>query len=307
MTMINNILVAGAGALGMLYGHRFIGKKNIYFLANGSRKFNLEKKGIKVNNISYTVKCAEEKSFKPDFILVAVKHNGLKQVVKELNPFISKNTIIMSVMNGIDSEKYIKQNTNAKKLLISVALGMDAVRIDNSTNYSVEGKIVFNKFDSNVTDTDIKDICNLFDECKIAYEVIEDIKHALWYKFMINTGVNQVSAVLNANYGFLRTNKYARKLMENIMIEVIEIANAEGIKLTSKDIDNFYTVLNTLGAEGKTSMCQDIEAAKNTEVDMFSGKMIELGKKHSIDVTINKIMYNLIKSKEYINKQGLKK
>jgi 2-dehydropantoate 2-reductase len=180
---------------------------------------------------------------------------------------------------------------------------MDAVRTGNSTNYSVEGKIVFNKFDFSVTDDDIKSLCALFDECKIAWEVPADIKHALWYKFMINTGVNQISAVLNANYGFLQKNEYAKKLIESVMAEVIEIANAEGVKLSRADIDNFYVVLNTLGAAGKTSMCQDIEAGKKSEVDMLSGKIVELGKKHNIDVTINKILYNLIKAKEDLYKQ----
>jgi 2-dehydropantoate 2-reductase len=115
---------------------------------------------------------------------------------------------------------------------------------------------------------------------------------------MINTGINQVSALLNANYEFMRSNIYAKELMDKTMIEVIMIANAEGVDLSEEDLARWYKILNSLGAEGKTSMCQDTEAKRKTEVQMLSGKMIELGEKHNIDVTINKVLYNLIKAKE---------
>ena len=115
---------------------------------------------------------------------------------------------------------------------------------------------------------------------------------------MINTGVNQVSAILNANYGFMQKNIYAKELMDNAMLEVINIANAEGINLTTPDLKKWYAILDSLGPEGKTSMCQDMEAKRKTEVEMFSGKIIELGTKYNIDVTVNKVLYNLIKAKE---------
>ncbi len=201
-------------------------------------------------------------------------------------------------MNGIDSEEIIKSRIKNCKMMLTVAIGMDAVREGNSTNYTKEGKLFFNRYDSSVSDNDIKSLENLFHESKIANEVADDIWHIMWFKFMINTGINQVSAVLNANYDFMRNNRFAREIMDKTMLEVIAVANAEGINLDESDLAQWYKILDSLGAEGKTSMCQDVEAGRKTEVEMLSGKMIELGKKHNIDVTINKVLYNLIKAKE---------
>lgn len=306
---IETVLVAGAGALGSLYGHKFIQKKNTWFLANGERKLRLEKEGIFVNGSHYNIKCLDNSaanSVKPDFILIAVKYNNLPEVIDQILPFITKNTIIASVMNGIDSEEIIRKNTDIAKIILSVPIGMDAVRDNNSTTYTKEGKIVFNKFDSVIKDKDIEDVKKLFDECNILSEIATDIDYEMWFKFMINTGVNQVSAILNANYGFIQRNSYVKEIMDSLMVEVINIANAKGIHLSKSDINKWYAILDSLGPEGKTSMCQDMQAGRKTEVEMFSGKIIALGAKYNIDVTINKVLYNLIKAKESLRTQGFK-
>jgi len=82
------------------------------------------------------------------------------------------------------------------------------------------------------------------------------------------------------------------------MKEVIKVSNAENIPLSEDDLEKWHKVLNSLGPEGKTSMCQDILAGRKTEVEMFAGKIIELAEKHLIDVPFNRILFNLIKAKE---------
>lgn len=297
---IENILVAGAGALGALYGHKFIEKKkNIFFLAEGKRKTRLETEGLIVNGKKYPVKCTDGNSqFKPDLILIAVKYHNLPEIIEQIRNMATNETVIISVLNGIDSEEIIKTGLGKGKILMSVPLGMDAVRDGNATIFSNEGKLFFGHFDNSTDENDIELVKDLLNECSLAYEVPDDIKHVMWFKFMINTGINQVSAILNANYEFMRSNVYARELMDRTMLEVIKVANAEGVDLSEADLNKWYGILASLGAEGKTSMCQDTEAKRKTEVQMLSGKMIELGHKHNIDVTINKVLYNLIKAKE---------
>ncbi len=297
---IEKILVAGAGALGALYGHKFIEKKkNIFFLADGKRKTRLESDGLIVNGKKYPVKCTDgNPAFKPDFILIAVKYHNLPEIIEQIKNMVTEETVIISVLNGIDSEEIIKNSLKKGKILLSVPLGMDAVRDGNATIFTNEGKLFFGHFDNSTTENDIKPVKDLFIECSLAHEIPEDIKHVMWFKFMINTGINQVSAILNANYEFMRSNVYAKELMDQTMLEVIKVANAEGVDLSGSDLTKWYGILASLGGDGKTSMCQDTEAKRKTEVQMLSGKMIELGQKHNIDVTINKVLYNLIRAKE---------
>ena len=67
---------------------------------------------------------------------------------------------------------------------------------------------------------------------------------------------------------------------------------------TDKMIEDALTALKNLMPEGKTSMLQDVEAKRKTEVEMLAGTIIELGKKHNISTPYNTVMYEMIKSIE---------
>jgi 2-dehydropantoate 2-reductase len=83
--------------------------------------------------------------------------------------------------------------------------------------------------------------------------------------------------------------------MESAMREVLSIAETAGVNLVEKDIREWYTFLNTLDPGGKTSMLQDIEAGRTTEVDIFAGKVIDLGRKYNLPTPVNELLFNAIK------------
>jgi 2-dehydropantoate 2-reductase len=116
----------------------------------------------------------------------------------------------------------------------------------------------------------------------------------LWWKFMINVGVNAPSAVLRAPYGVFQTSPDARALMEALMHEVIALARAVGVNLVEQDVVDWVQVLNTLSPQGKTSMLQDMEAGRKTEIETFSGKAVALGREHGIPTPANQTMLRMV-------------
>ena len=121
----------------------------------------------------------------------------------------------------------------------------------------------------------------------------------LWWKFMVNVGINQASAVLRAPYSVFQSNPDAQGLMETLMQEVVILANALHVNLTKQDVQDWYPVLNLLSPQGKTSMLQDIEAKRKTEVDIFSGKVIQLGKTFAIPTPVNQTIFQVIRVLEH--------
>ena len=115
---------------------------------------------------------------------------------------------------------------------------------------------------------------------------------------MINVGINQASAVLRAPYAAFQTSQEARDLMESAMREVMAIAKEAAVDLSEKDIEDWYSVLSGLSPEGKTSMLQDVEAKRKTEVDMLAGRVIELGKRYQIPTPVNEKILRSIKEIE---------
>jgi 2-dehydropantoate 2-reductase len=117
----------------------------------------------------------------------------------------------------------------------------------------------------------------------------------MWWKFMVNVGVNQASAVMRAPYGVFQTSPDAQALMVTLMREVVVLSQHAGIGLTETAVEEWFEVLQTLSPDGKTSMLQDIEAGRQTEVDIFAGKVVELGEKYGVPTPINETMLHIIR------------
>jgi len=288
----------GASYAGILYE---MDRESVHFVAGGNRYEQLTRKGVIVNGVRYAIPVvdpADQNTPGDDLVIVAVKYHHLPQTIEGMKNRIAANTIIISVMNGIDSEELIAAAFGKEKVLYAIAVGIDALRRENSVTYSTQGKIFFGEPKNIILSERVKRLKDFFDRAGIFYEIPEDMIRIIWWKFMINVGVNQASAALKATYGDFQTSQAARNLMEAAMKEVIQIANAEGIQLSEDDIAKWYEVLSGLSPSGKTSMLQDIEAGRKTEVEMFAGKVLELGRKHTIPTPVNEMLFKTIRGME---------
>lgn len=299
---IETISFIGAGALGGAYASIFHDMDNhcVSFVASGDRFERLRRDGLIVNGKRYNIPVLRpEDSFPPsDLVIVAVKHNHLADAIREMKMTVGPETTIISVMNGIDSEMKIGASYGTEKVLYAVSVGIDGVREENRVNFKKRGKILFGEAKNPVISERVKRVRDLFDRAGIISETPPDMIRILWWKFMINIGINQASAVLRAPYSVFQTSQEARDLMELAMQEVIRLAEKERVQLSQEDIKNWETVLFGLNPEGKTSMLQDVEAHRKTEIEMLAGKVIELGARHHVPTPVNQKLFDRIKEME---------
>ncbi|BEP29172.1 ketopantoate reductase family protein [Helicovermis profundi] len=302
MRNMKSVYLIGLGAIGASFCSKFIENdyENFKVIANGKRKEKYESSKFIVNNKEYKFKfiSSEDNMEKADLIIIACKFHHLSDVIKQVKPFVNSKTVIMSLLNGISSEAIIAKELGEEKLLYSVCYGIDALRNDNGISYKNLGTIMFGEKENSVYSNRVEGIKNLFDEVGIPYDSPKDLMKVIWRKFMINVGINQTSAILRADYKVFQNDYYARKLMDDTMREVIGLANKLGIDLGDEDIELFHDFIDTFAPNGKTSMLQDIESKRKTEVEMFAGEMIKLGGLNSYDTPINNILFDMIKTIE---------
>jgi 2-dehydropantoate 2-reductase len=300
---IKKISFIGAGAMGASYMSLFYAKDKdcVSVVAKGDRYRRLSEHGLIINGKQYFPKLLrpDERDQLSDLIIIAVKHHDLSNAIDDIHNFVGEKTVILSIMNGIESEEQIASVYGKEKVLYAIVVGISAVKEKNCITFSPTGKLFFGEETNTHISEKVKAVQSLFDAFGILYEIPKDMIRTLWWKFMINTGINQVSAVLGANYGVFQKSKEAKELMEEAMQEVISIAKAREIHLYNKDIDEWYTFLSNQPPEGKTSMLQDFEAKRKTEVEMLAGKLIELGKKYNIPTPLNDTLFKIIKAIEY--------
>jgi 2-dehydropantoate 2-reductase len=205
-------------------------------------------------------------------------------------------------MNGIDSEERIAAAYGEDKVLYSTVVGIDALREGNSVVYTTQGKIFFGEKQNSVLSDRVRRVADIFNRAGIIHEIPSDMLRTLWWKFMINVGINQASAALKGPYGLFQTSVAAQQLMEASMREVISLAKELAIDLSDQDIQKWYVVLASLSPTGKTSMLQDVEAGRKTEVEMLAGKITELGRKHGVPTPVNEQLLETIKKIEALGR-----
>lgn len=302
MVKHNTVVILGAGAMGGMYASIFydMDPSCVAIAATGDRYFRLKEKGLVVNGKQYLISVLSPEDDAPpaDLIIVSLKHQHLPGALEALENRVGSDTVILSVMNGLDSEMIIGSVFGDEKMVYAIVAGTDPRRNGNKVEYNISGTIFFGEADNTVLSSRVKIIQNLFDRAGIKYQTPPDMIRTMWWKFMINVGTNQASALLKVPYRVFQTSKHAQYIMEAAMHEVMELAEAANVNLTNKDIEDSYTFLNMLHPEGKTSMLQDIEAGRKTEVEIFGGKVIELGKIYGIPTPVNKILYHSIKLNE---------
>nr|WP_319395505.1 2-dehydropantoate 2-reductase [uncultured Desulfobacter sp.] len=303
---IKRIAIVGAGAMGAAYAALFTDNSDIRvcFAARGDRFARLDGASITVNGKDYTIPMVHpDRVAQPfDLVLVALKHHHLTaSVLKDVNALTGPDTLVLSVMNGLESERLLGDACGREKIVPAIAVGIDAVHENERFTFSNPGKIIFGNYPDldNASGTDrLERIKTALNMGGVPNEISPDILRTMWWKFMVNVGVNQSSAMLGAPYKVFQALPEARALMIELMQEVVTLARHRGINLQPRDIDDWLAVLNTLAPDGKTSMLQDIEANRKTEVEIFAGAVENMGKADAIPTPVNSTFLNLIRVKE---------
>lgn len=300
---INKVGIIGMGALGILFGEFLtekIGKENVCFVANKNRIEKYNEQGIFSNGKFCDFNLIDEdQGEEVDLLIFAVKFTVLEEAIKSARNMISDNTIIISLLNGISSEGIIGETFGMEKIIYCVAQGMDPVKLGNKLTYTNLGQLCIGiPYDEEYKRHKLNLLVEFFEGIEFPHTVEEDINHRLWSKFMLNVGVNQVVMIYEGNYGIIHKEGEARELMKNAMREVITLGNLENINLSERDLEEYVALIDTLDPEGMPSMRQDGLHKRKSEVELFSGTVLALGKKHGVDTPINKKIYEIVREME---------
>ncbi|MDA3951977.1 MAG: ketopantoate reductase family protein [Spirochaeta sp.] len=311
----DDTVVLGAGALGAMYAHQ-ISRAGlpVSFFAAGERAERLTRDGVIVNGTTYHIPVTDHALEQPPArVIVALKDQHLAPATEGFADVCGPDTTVLSVMNGIDSEYQLAAALGESitpdysgRVLHCMVAGMDAVRDGNDVRFTQMGTVSFGRRrnDPARPDARVSDAAAFFAKAGIPAKTPEDMETAIWNKFMLNVGINQWSAVFGATYSLFHTDTHAQNLMRRAMREVLAIAQAKSIDLTEDDLEHWFSVVNTLSPDGKTSMAQDVEAGRPTEVHMFAGRVVEMGREVGVATPVNEVLLDAIQAVGAVHPHG---
>lgn len=299
MHEIRTVYLCGLGALGSSYAKviHACDPAGLKVIANAERIQRYKTSAPRLNGeplrLSYL--CRADEAPPADLIIVAVKQHQLADAIEEIIPFVADHTIVLSFLNGIQSEEIIGRRVGMEKLLHSFVVETDAMREGLEVRFSKLGTVVFGEREQAAYSAKVQAVRAFFDRCGIPYRIPENIIRELWWKFMLNVGVNQISALLRAPYGVFHCSEDARQAVRLACREVVQLSEKAGVNLTEADIDACFPIFGRLAPGGKTSMLQDVESQRPTEVDLFAGTVKELGRSYAVPTPVNDLLYALIR------------
>ena len=296
---IKKCSLIGLGALGVMFGSQLsqnMPEGDFRVIADQKRIDRYRRDGVYSNGArcDFTYVTPEQDVCAADLILIAVKFGDLAGALDAIQNHVRSDTVILSLLNGISSEEIIGDRYGRDKVLPCVAQGMDAMKAENLLTYQNMGMLVFGETKGLGQSEQVQRVDRFFEKTHLPHKVIEDIEKRMWGKFMLNVGLNQTTAVYGCTYSEVQKEGPLRAVMVSAMREVIELSQREGIFLTEDDLGYWLHILSTLNPGGKPSMAQDLEAKRRSEVELFSGTVIRLSRKHGIDCPVNRSLYEEI-------------
>lgn len=303
------VSLIGLGAIGSFLASSLLPVlgDNLRIIAGGSRKERLEREGITVNgtNFHFHIVSPEDTcgDAYPDLAIIITKFPALPQALKDIKNQIGPDTIIMAPLNGVQAEELTAAAFGWENLLYSLAK-VSVVMKDGSAHFNPAAALLELGERKNITlSPRVQTVKSLFESAGIKVVVPEDMEKAIWYKYMCNVSENQSAAVLGIPYGAWTSSQDANFIREALMREVIAVAQKKGIDLGEEDMEKQARRLRTVPPENKPSTLQDIEAGRKTEVEMFGGTMVRLGRELGVPTPYNELFYHAIKVLEQKNEK----
>ena len=302
MNDIQTVGVIGLGALGTLYAHLLteaLGREHVLVLADSRRVERYRREGVTFNgelqDFNYTDAAAVTEPV--GLLLFAVKFGGLDSAIETCRHLVGPDTTLVSVLNGISSEQVLGAAFSPEQVVWCVAQKMSALKEGNHVTVSPLGELALG-VPAGQDDRHLRQLTAFFDSIAFPYSLPADIATHMWSKLLCNTGCNQAAMLYQCGYGGLQVPGEARDTMLGAMREVVTVANAEGVRLSEKDIENWVSIIDSFPAGGEPSMRQDGKAHRRSEVELFSGTIRKLGAKHGIPTPVNDWLYQRIHEME---------
>ena len=245
----------------------------------------------------------------PDLIVICVKYGALPEAVQITRQIADDHTIILCPMNGVDTEERIAQQMGKAHILHSL-MYIASERSGNQIHIhdGVDPCIHFGRAEGygdpsctdDASDEDLRLVRELFETTGIHHQYRKNIITAMWNKYALNISTNIAQAITGCCYGSYKTSPFMNRLGLLLCEEVHEVARQKGITCTF----DFQHTLDTIGTNdsARFSTLQDLMARRETEVDMFCGAVMRMGKECGVRTPYNEFAYLTIKALEEKNK-----
>jgi 2-dehydropantoate 2-reductase len=300
------IAIIGAGGVGGYFGARLQqAGADVGFVARGAHLEVLRRDGLKVESplgdihlpgVNATDNAAD--LGQADIVWLAVKLWDTESAIRSMKSVVGPGTGIISFQNGVQKDDVLRQAFGDKAVMGGV--GYIAANIDRPGVIKHTGtmqRLIFGEYDGSRSARAEA----LLDACTrggINAELSDDIRRAIWEKFVFLVGLSGSTTTMRATIGPIRSNPRTRAFLFDLMRETVAVGRALGVALPSDYADQRLTFVDSLPDTMTSSMHHDLNGRKRLEVSWLSGSVVQLGDRTGLPTPMNRAVWDVLALQE---------
>jgi 2-dehydropantoate 2-reductase len=301
--------ILGAGAIGCLFGARLklAGQDVTLIHRDRSVVEGIRKNGLSLREIDKTVTRVRVPVRRGPFrlrgievLVVTVKAYDTNEVATSYRGMLTDETTILSLQNGLGNVETLRSRLRNDILAGSTTEGAFSLG-PGAVAHTGRGLTTIGDLRGADQDTSSR-VKIAFDKAGFFTNVSSNMQGVLWTKAVVNAAINPLSVLTRLPNGVLAKSLTIQRIAFRIMAEGVRVSQAEGVKLMGDPRKLWRRVLLST-SENKSSMLQDIERGKTTEIRQLNGMIVSRGRTRGVDSPLNRILTELILGIEESSKQ----
>ncbi len=296
------IAVVGPGAMGCLFAGLLKEAGHDLWVLDRSaeRAEQIARRGIRIEGIGgdrvvrVNATCSPRDAGAMDLIFLWVKAYDTQEAIESSRPLLAPHTEVVSLQNGWGNLEAIVRVTGPRRAIGGIT-SLGATRLDvGRVLHAGTGDTVIGRPDGRIDD--LERVAGLLSGAGIPTRTSPDIEDAIWSKLIINAAINPLTALTRLKNGQLLEREDTRRLLDAVVDESKEIVLRSGGALIYPDIRRqVYTVCERT-APNTSSMLQDVQRGRRTEIDAINGALVDRARSLGVDAPVNETLTRLVKA-----------
>ncbi len=291
-----DVVVFGAGSLGSLLGGLLARRHEVTLVGRDPHMRAVEAEGLRVEG---TVEAAVRPAARrdppaaADLAVVCVKAHDTAAAADALAG-VDLGACV-SLQNGMGNEATLAGRLDATVLAGTCTYGA-VLDSPGTVRCTGVGEVVVGARDGGSSAAADR-VGEAFDAAGIVTTVAEDMPRRLWEKLAVNAGINATTALARVDNGALLEGP-GGTVAADAAREVARVARAEGVDLGGDAAAAAVESVAEATADNTSSMRQDVEAGRRTEVEAIGGHVCERADEHGLEVPVNETLTRLLRAWE---------
>lgn len=232
-----------------------------------------------------------------DLIINFVKCYHTEAAIHSAAPMIGQDTAVLSLQNGWGNAPRIAGIVGEDRVLVGLTYHGGTLLAPGRVKHPGSGMTYLGELSGKSTDR-LNCVAETLRKADIDTTVSDTIMNEVWKKLALNACTLPVAGLLHFMSHELVAYEGSKSLMAAILKEVVAVATAQGIAL---DYDERWAAITGLlekAIGGKASMLQDVEARRQTEIEVINGAIVEAGRRTGVPTPHNDTMVWMIQAAE---------